>query len=170
MSLRRISTTLTRHLHPRRIHASSSLRNSSFTNILADENPPPVQVKSITNQGINLADGLMIPSACIFLEGKVFLWDVSTTLTKDHFEIFETVIPRPGTHLVLHMYFTCSSRTAHRNPSARNRPHIIADSTAIAVLFESTWHSSRCHGYGMLLPCNPCSNSAQLVEERLLNV
>ena len=120
LCLPRISTTLrlcTRRLcipHPRRIHVSSTLRNSSFTNILADENPPPVQVKSITNQGINLADGLTIPSACIFLEGKIFLWDVPSTLwaewTKDHFEIFETIIPRPGTHLVLHVYFSCSSR------------------------------------------------------------
>jgi len=176
----RISTTLglcTRHLcipHPRRIHASSTSRNSSFTNILADENPPPVQVKSITNQGINLADGLMIPSACIFLEGKVYLWDVPSTLwaewTKDHFEIFETVIPRPGTLLVLHDYFSCSSHTAHRNPFARNWPHIIADPVAIAILSESTWHSSRCHGHGTRLSCTPRNNSMELVEERLLDI
>ncbi|KAF8076805.1 NADH dehydrogenase 1 alpha subcomplex assembly factor 3 [Lyophyllum atratum] len=83
----------------RRIHVSAIRRDSSFTNILADDNPPAVQVKSITNQGIQLMDGLLIPSSCIFLEGKVFLWDVPSTLwvgwEKEHFEIFETVVPKP---------------------------------------------------------------------------
>src|SRR4051812_45513663 len=65
---------------PRRIHATCTRQDSSFTNILADENPPPVQVKSITNDGISLSDGLVIPSACIFLGGKVFLWDVPVSL------------------------------------------------------------------------------------------
>lgn len=81
------------------MHASAIQRDSSFTNILADENPPPVQVKTITNDGIQLLDGLMIPSACIFLGGKVFLWDVPPTLWegwgKEHFEIFEPVVPKP---------------------------------------------------------------------------
>ncbi|RDB20158.1 NADH dehydrogenase [ubiquinone] 1 alpha subcomplex assembly factor 3 [Hypsizygus marmoreus] len=85
--------------HLRRMHATPTRRDRSFTNILADDNPPPVQVKSITNTGIQLLDGLVIPSACIFLQGKVFLWDVPSTLwagwTKEHFEIFETIIPKP---------------------------------------------------------------------------
>lgn len=84
---------------PRTIHASANRRDSSFTNILADDNPPAVQVKSIGGDGIQLQDGLLIPSACVFLEGKVFLWDVPNTLwsgwTKEHLEIFETVIPKP---------------------------------------------------------------------------
>ncbi|EPQ59035.1 DUF498-domain-containing protein [Gloeophyllum trabeum ATCC 11539] len=70
-----------------------------FTNILASEVPPPVQVSQITPEGIQLADGLVIPSACIFLEGKVFLWDVPQSLwdgwNKDRFEIFDTVVPKP---------------------------------------------------------------------------
>ncbi|KAG6919730.1 hypothetical protein DXG01_001564 [Tephrocybe rancida] len=75
-------------------------RDRSFTNILADsDSPPAVQVQSITNAGIQLMDGLMVPSACIFLEGKVFLWDVPATLWTgwgtEHFEIFETVVPKP---------------------------------------------------------------------------
>ncbi|KAF5388068.1 hypothetical protein D9615_000760 [Tricholomella constricta] len=83
----------------RSIHISTIRRDSSFTNILADDNPPAVQVKSITSDGLQLQDGLMIPSACIFLEGKVFLWDVPNTLWtgwgKEHFEVFETVVPKP---------------------------------------------------------------------------
>lgn len=68
--------------------------------MLADDNPPAVQVNSITEEGIQLADGLLLPSACIFLEGKVFLWDVPKELWggwgKEHFEIFETIVPKPG--------------------------------------------------------------------------
>jgi NADH dehydrogenase [ubiquinone] 1 alpha subcomplex assembly factor 3 len=75
--------------------------------MLADGIPPPVQVSSITPDGIQLADGLVIPSACIFLEGKVFLWDVPTSLwtgwSKNHFEIFEVVVPKPGPYLIKHL-------------------------------------------------------------------
>ncbi|SJL02556.1 uncharacterized protein ARMOST_05887 [Armillaria ostoyae] len=74
-------------------------RGRGLTNILADDNPPAVQVKRITNQGIQLVDGLVLPSACIFLEGQVFLWDVPQTLWegwgKEHLEIFDLVSPRP---------------------------------------------------------------------------
>jgi hypothetical protein len=92
----------------RPFHTVPPIRNrpTSFTNILASDIPPPVQVDSLTPEGIRLADGLVIPSACIFLEGKVFLWDVPSSLwtgwTKDHFEILEIVSPRPGER--------CSSR------------------------------------------------------------
>ncbi|KAF8740139.1 hypothetical protein AX14_008554 [Amanita brunnescens Koide BX004] len=74
--------------------------SSTLTNILADEaNPPPVQVASIADDGIHLADGLAIPGACIFLEGKVFLWDIPQTLWdgwgNHHFKLFEIGAPRP---------------------------------------------------------------------------
>jgi len=87
------------HKATRRTFHTVPTQRSSFTNMLASDNPPPVQVSSITPSGILLADGLIIPSACIFLEGKVFLWDVPEKLwegwTKDHFEIFEAVVPKP---------------------------------------------------------------------------
>lgn len=71
-----------------------------LTNMLAGDVPPPVQVHSISERGIQLADGLILPSSCIFLEGKVFLWDVPNTLwegwTKEHLEIFDVVVPKPG--------------------------------------------------------------------------
>ncbi|KAF5369603.1 hypothetical protein D9757_010469 [Collybiopsis confluens] len=81
-----------------------------FTNILASDIPPPVQVASVTPSGIQLTDGLIIPGPVVFLEGKVFLWDVPRALMstgsgtgseedkqmiKDVFEIFECVIPKP---------------------------------------------------------------------------
>jgi len=77
--------------------------------MLAGGIPPPVQVSSITSDGIQLADGLIIPSACIFLGGKVFLWDVPSSLwagwSKEHLEIFDVVQPRPGESAAL--YPTC---------------------------------------------------------------
>lgn len=96
------------------IRRDASRTPTSLTNILADGIPPPVQVSSITPSGILLADGLILPSACIFLNGKVFLWDVPEKLwagwTKDHFEIFEAVVPKPGQFYRLYL--------------ANGRPHI----------------------------------------------
>ncbi|KAF8197482.1 NADH dehydrogenase 1 alpha subcomplex assembly factor 3 [Pholiota molesta] len=92
----------------RNLHTTPTLRDRSFTNLLADDNPPPVQVSSISDAGIQLVDGLVLPGPCIFLEGKVFLWDVPETKAwskvkeerwrvweKGLFEIFEVVVPRP---------------------------------------------------------------------------
>jgi len=68
--------------------------------MLAGDVPPPVQVNSISERGLQLADGLVLSSSCIFLEGKVFLWDAPDKLwegwTKEHFEIFDVVVPKPG--------------------------------------------------------------------------
>jgi hypothetical protein len=87
----------------RAFHTSRGLRNqkwSQLTNILASEIPPPVQVKSITHAGILLQDGRLLPSACIFLEGEVLLWDVPPTHWKgwdeSRFEVFDVVVPKPG--------------------------------------------------------------------------
>ncbi|KAK2465928.1 hypothetical protein APHAL10511_001569 [Amanita phalloides] len=84
---------------PRRTTYGLKRCSSSLTNILADDNPPPVQVASIADDGIHLVDGLSIPGACIFLGGKVFLWDVPQTLWDDwdarHFKLFEIGTPRP---------------------------------------------------------------------------
>jgi len=72
-----------------------------FTNILAGDTPPPVQVSSVSADGIQLSDGLIISSSCIFVEGKVLLWDVPlgadlwSKWRKEHLEVFEVVVPRP---------------------------------------------------------------------------
>lgn len=109
-----MATVLTRALHRssrtaasslRLFHASTYIRNTSggLTNILEGLPPSTLQVKTITSEGIQLADGLILPSACIFLDGKVFLWDVPEKQwegwDKKHFEIFEIVVPKPGEHL-----------------------------------------------------------------------
>ena len=98
-------------LASRNLHTTVIRRDRSFTNVLADDdNPPPVQVSSLSDNGILLADGLLVPGACIFLEGKVYLWDTpalqnnmrTTTQevwrgwAEERFQIFDVVTPRPG--------------------------------------------------------------------------
>ncbi|KAH9179537.1 DUF498-domain-containing protein [Lactarius sanguifluus] len=102
-----LSTVLRSQTALRALHTSTVLRNqkwSQLTNILASEIPPPVQVKSITTAGLLLHDGRLLPSACIFLEGEVLLWDVPPTLWKgwdeSTFEIFDAVVPKPEILLV----------------------------------------------------------------------
>lgn len=83
----------------------STHRATHLTNILAQDVPPPVQVASISEQnGIQLANGLILPGACIFLEGNVYLWDAPKQglardswkyWSKDHLMLFDTVVPRP---------------------------------------------------------------------------
>ncbi|KAI0254861.1 DUF498-domain-containing protein [Lactifluus subvellereus] len=91
----------------RAFHTARIMRNQKWaqlTNILADEIPPPVQVKSITTAGLLLQDGRLFPSACIFLEGEVLLWDVPPTLWKgwdeSRFKVFDVVIPKPEILLI----------------------------------------------------------------------
>ncbi|KZT36691.1 DUF498-domain-containing protein, partial [Sistotremastrum suecicum HHB10207 ss-3] len=70
-----------------------------MSNMLDDGKKLTIQVRNITPAGIELADGLVLPSACIFLGGEVFLWKVPDTLwtgwTKEHFQIFDVTIPKP---------------------------------------------------------------------------
>ena len=84
-----------------RLHTTRPLSQpTALNNILAGGAAPAVQVKTITNDGIVLADGLIIPSACIFLNGKTLLWNVPEHLwdgwKEEHFEVFEAVVPKPG--------------------------------------------------------------------------
>ncbi|KAG9016123.1 hypothetical protein FRB93_011597 [Tulasnella sp. JGI-2019a] len=84
---------------------SPSRRLPGFTNMLSDHGapPPPVMVKRMTDAGVELIDGLLIPRSCIFLDGRVFLWDALPPpkggnlahLTKEMFEMFEVVVPKP---------------------------------------------------------------------------
>ncbi|PFH50148.1 hypothetical protein AMATHDRAFT_126025, partial [Amanita thiersii Skay4041] len=71
----------------------------TLTNILADDNPPPVLVDSMTDRAIHLQDGRVIVGPCIFLRGEVLKWDVPETPWKDwsmdHFKAFEDVEHKP---------------------------------------------------------------------------
>ena len=103
----RMLSTIRRSRAPlRAFHTARVLRNqkwSQLTNILASEIPPAVQVKSISTAGVLLQDGRLLPSACIFLEGEVLLWDVPPIPWKgwdeSKFEVFDVVVPKPGASL-----------------------------------------------------------------------
>ncbi|KAI0268101.1 DUF498-domain-containing protein, partial [Gloeopeniophorella convolvens] len=102
-----IAPLLRTRILSRTLHTSGALRNqkwSHLTNILAGEIPPPVQVKSLSDAGLLLQDGRLFPSACIFLEGEVLLWEVPQTLWKDwdesKFGVFEIVVPKPEILLI----------------------------------------------------------------------
>ncbi|KAJ7862603.1 histidine phosphatase superfamily [Mycena olivaceomarginata] len=92
-------------------------RGPSLTNMLASGKPPAVQVASLTPTGIHLEDGLLILSACIFLDGTVFLWDPPTGVTagaREHLRVFEAVVPRPEILLL-----GTGAEMAHPPPSVR---------------------------------------------------
>ncbi|EIW76195.1 DUF498-domain-containing protein [Coniophora puteana RWD-64-598 SS2] len=83
-----------------------SNRAQGLTNMLASEVPPPVQVLSVGSGGISLADGLVLRGPAVFLEGRVWLWDVPVSKSRtgeaswegwdqDCFKLFEVVVPRP---------------------------------------------------------------------------
>ena len=100
-----LQTILRSRAPMRTLHTARALRNqkwSQLTNILAGEIPPPVQVTSITPAGVLLQDGRLLPSACIFLEGEVLLWDVPPMLwdgwDESKFEVFDVVVPKPGAY------------------------------------------------------------------------
>ncbi|THH30333.1 hypothetical protein EUX98_g3847 [Antrodiella citrinella] len=106
LPLRAHAATSTLRTTNRLLHTTLPRRDTStaLNNILAGGAAPAVQVKTITSQGIELADGLVIPSACIFLNGKTFLWDVPENLwdgwKEEHFEVFDIVVPKPEILLV----------------------------------------------------------------------
>ena len=100
----RSSLVLRTRAHGRAFHAACirqyPSKDGGLTNILSGGEAPAVQVKTITQNGIQLADGLILPAACIFLNGKVFLWNVPEKTwdgwKPEHFEVFDTVVPKPG--------------------------------------------------------------------------
>ena len=161
----RLASIMFSHLRPlarpllhkstqRTFHTVPALRSSTFTNILASDNPPAVQVGSITPSGILLADGIILPSACIFLDGQVFLWDVPQTLwegwTKDHFEIFEVVVPKPGWYtdsdlfsVVWFYIFLCPRDNAVWNWTEND-----ITTSFFAFIYKRHWNSDGFHGHG----------------------
>lgn len=73
----------------------------------------PIRIANVTPTEIKLADGLVVPSTCAFLNGKVFLWtpppiDPMSAMpngkgweswTNDIWMLFELVVPRPGKNI-----------------------------------------------------------------------
>lgn len=86
---------------------------SPLSNILEDESLP-IRISNVSSSEIKLADGLVIPSPCIFLNGRVFLWKPPhidpfkampngkgwESWTNEIWTLFELVVPRPGMSLL----------------------------------------------------------------------
>lgn len=110
-TLRNVTNVTARPLHTTRIVRQIP---TALNNILAGGPAPLTQVKTVSPEGIHLQDGRIIPSSCIFLDGKVFLWDVPQTLwdgwTNERFQVFDVVVPKPGACCSL--YFGCCSVSA----------------------------------------------------------
>ena len=146
-----LSTVLRSQTALRALHTSTILRNQKWpqlTNILASEIPPPVQVKSISAAGLLLQDGRLFPSACIFLEGEVLLWDVPGTLwngwDESKFEVFDVVVPKPGSYLRLTL--ACTVNLIHpsiaRDSLSRNRKIRQPSTHSSASVYKQARHSS----------------------------
>ncbi|KAL1747258.1 NADH dehydrogenase 1 alpha subcomplex assembly factor 3 [Schizophyllum fasciatum] len=130
---------------------TSPVRAEGFTNFLADDVVPAIQVSTISEkEGIKLADGTIIPSACIFLNAAVFLWDVPPLLstqarpswegwTDKHFEVFETVLPRPEILLL-----GTGTTVVQAPPSIRNYLK------SLGVQLEVTSTRDACSTYNLL--------------------
>ncbi|KZT66037.1 DUF498-domain-containing protein [Daedalea quercina L-15889] len=131
--------------YPRQLHYSSVRRNEAggFSNILAGGPTPAVQVKTITNEGIELADGLILPGAAIFLDGKVFLWDVPEKQwegwDKKHLEIFDVVVPKPEL-----LIFGTGKKVAFVPPMLRQ----YLSSLGVQTDIMDTWNA--CSTYNLL--------------------
>jgi hypothetical protein len=91
---------------PRALHTTRPARGTTtLPNILAGGPAPAVVVRTLTPRGLQLDDGLIIPGACVFLDGEVLLWDapspgewgaLGVDALRARFELFEAVAPRPG--------------------------------------------------------------------------
>ena len=86
------------------IQTRRSLNTGGLTNLFdpAATAGTTIQVRNVSEEGgIELEDGLTLRSSCILLGGRVFLWKTPegkpwNGWTKEDFEIFEVVVPKPG--------------------------------------------------------------------------
>lgn len=78
------------------------INTGGLTNLFDTSNIGGIQVRNVTeHDGIELEDGLTMKSSCILIGGRVFLWKTpesslsSGEWTKDDFEIFDVLLPKP---------------------------------------------------------------------------
>ncbi|GJJ07154.1 hypothetical protein Clacol_001354 [Clathrus columnatus] len=108
-----------RQQQQRTIHATCQ-RSSNLTNIINDVPYSSLRVHTITSAGhIELSSGMVLTGPCLFLGGKVFLWDVPPVKlwdgwNKEMFQIFDVVVPKPQILL-----FGTGSRTVQLPSSLR---------------------------------------------------
>ena len=76
------------------------LNTGPLTNLYDEAHAPALQVRNVSESGIELQDGLVYTSPCILFGGHSFFWRVPPQLwvgwSSDPFEIFNIVSPKPG--------------------------------------------------------------------------
>lgn len=76
------------------------INTSGLTNLYEEAQTPALQVRNVSDRGIELEDGLIYTSACILLGGQSFSWRVPgqpwERWSSEAFEIFHVVSPKPG--------------------------------------------------------------------------
>jgi hypothetical protein len=124
-SLPRKLQNLHRQIHLHQFLQNRSLNTGPLQNLFDSSTVRGIQVRNVSEAGgIELEDGLTLRSACILLGGRVFLWRTPNEInqeegkepgegirgekgalwsgwTKDDFEIFDVVVPKPGTFVHL---------------------------------------------------------------------
>lgn len=79
------------------------LNTAGLTNLYDEAQSPALQVRNVSDRGIELEDGLVYTSSCILLGGQSFSWRVPgppwVGWSSDAFEIFNVISPKPGQSL-----------------------------------------------------------------------
>jgi len=75
------------------------LNTGGLTNLYDEAQAPALQVRNVSESGIELKDGLVYASACILFGGQSFVWRVPAQpwveWSSEAFEIFSVVSPKP---------------------------------------------------------------------------
>jgi hypothetical protein len=110
---RMIRTQLLKLARPHAARAIHTTRPAlSLTNIFDTADRPSLTIAKLTPKGFHLSDDLVVPGGLVLAGYQALLWDVDPPKgdgsagidaawkgwTKDRFQVFESVVPRPGTY------------------------------------------------------------------------
>lgn len=88
---------------------SSPIPHSGLQNIFETSDLPSLSVTKLTARGFHLTDDLVVPGGLVLVGGRALIWDVDPPSlpaggtivdawkgwTKERFEVFSSVVPRP---------------------------------------------------------------------------
>lgn len=106
--LRTSLTRLARPLVPRGLHTTRPVQ--SLQNIFDTADRPSLTITKLTPKGFHLSDDLVVPGGLVLAGYQALLWNVDPPKgdgtggmeaawqgwTKERFQVFESVVPRPG--------------------------------------------------------------------------
>jgi NADH dehydrogenase [ubiquinone] 1 alpha subcomplex assembly factor 3 len=107
-----LRTQLLRLSRPTSSRCFSATRPAqSLTNIFDTADRPSLTIAKLTPKGFHLSDDLVVPGGLVLAGYQALLWDVDppkgdgsagidaawSGWTKERFQVFESVVPRPGT-------------------------------------------------------------------------